>query len=92
MAATQTVQEQLTTLADAYRKIVESIPQGDAPEKSALTVDEARVYVGGTSRPTFYQKVLPAVPSYTIGRRRYVLKTDLDTYLRRRIEAGDDLG
>jgi len=52
-----------------------------APEqmvKKALQFDEACVYIGGVSRPTLYK--LP-IPSYTLGRRRYFLVSELDKFL-----------
>jgi excisionase family DNA binding protein len=60
-------------------------------DKKALTFDEGRVYIGGISRPTMYSLIgSRAIPSYTIGRRRYILRADLDAFLEQRIEAGDD--
>ena len=82
---------QLAQLAEAYTRIVESIPQVGVIEKKALSLDEACRYVGGISRPTLYGLIGDkAVPSYKIGRRRYILRADLDAYLKERIEAGDD--
>ena len=90
MSEAQSMQEQLSQLANAYARIMESVPQVGTYEKKALSIDEACRYVGGVSRPTLYGLIgSKAIPSYTIGRRRYILKADLDTYLRERIEAGD---
>jgi len=91
MLEAQSMQEQLSQLANAYARIMESIPQGSSAEKKALSVDEACRYVGGISRPTLYGLLGDkSIPSYTIGRRRYILKADLDDYLRGRIEANND--
>jgi excisionase family DNA binding protein len=56
-------------------------------EKKALSIDETCRYVGGISRPTLYGLLkTKAVPSYTIGRRRYIMRSDLDAYLKERQE------
>jgi len=77
-------------MTEVYARIMESIPKTGVLEKKALSVDEACQYVGGISRPTFYGLLgSKAIPSYTIGRRRYIMRADLDAYLRGRIEASD---
>ena len=74
----------LAQMADVFRGIMESIPQAATLEKKALSVKEVCAYVGGITSPTYYAKIYPEVPSYTIGRRRYTLKSDIDTWLARR--------
>ena len=60
-----------------------------APEKAALSVEEVGTYLG-TSRPTVYRLMdSGALPSIHIGRRRLVLREDLDKFLQeRKAEAG----
>ena len=60
-----------------------------APEKAAFSVEEAGNYLG-TSRPTVYRLMDSGdLPSIHIGRRRLVLREDLDKFIRdRKAEAG----
>jgi excisionase family DNA binding protein len=79
---------QLAQLAEAYTRIMESIPQAGTLEKKALSVKESCQYIGGITTPTLYALMGSGdISSYTIGRRRFILKADLDAYLRKRIEA-----
>jgi excisionase family DNA binding protein len=56
-------------------------------EKAALSVEEGCAYIG-TSRPTFYRLMGEGVlRSFHIGRRRLVLKADLDRFIRERLAA-----
>ena len=56
-------------------------------EKAAFSVDEGCNYIG-QSRPTFYRLMDQGeIPSFHIGRRRMVLKKELDRFLQERIEA-----
>ena len=83
--------ESLKSLIDAYFQTkmksmvltqqVETAPQSKLPLRNALTIDEACEYVGGVSRPSFYSNVLPRVESFRIGRRRFVLRSELDKYI-----------
>ena len=58
-----------------------------APEKAALSVEEVGIYLE-TSRPTVYRLMDSGMlPSFHIGRRRLILKKDLDLFLQERIEA-----
>jgi excisionase family DNA binding protein len=51
------------------------------PEKAAFSVEEACTYIG-TSRPTVYRLMdSGAIPSFHIGRRRLILKEDLDRFI-----------
>lgn len=58
-------------------------------EKAAFSVEEAGIYLG-TSRPTVYRLMdSGGLPSIHIGRRRLVLKEDLDKFIQdRKAEAG----
>ena len=59
----------------------------DTAEKAAFSVDEGCNYIG-QSRPTFYRLMDQGeIPSFHIGRRRMVLKKELDRFLQERIEA-----
>lgn len=62
-------------------------------EKAAFSVAEGCAYIG-TSRPTFYRLMDEGVlRSFHIGRRRLVLKADLDRFIRERLAAaGYDCG
>ena len=67
----------------------EEVVMNGTPEKAAFSVEEGCNYIG-TSRPTFYRLMdLGEIPSFHIGRRRLVLKKDLDRFLQHRIEAAD---
>ena len=53
-------------------------------EKRAFSIEEAAIYIGG-SRPTIYRLMdSGALPSFHIGRRRLILKEDLDQFLKDR--------
>ena len=55
-----------------------------ALEKAAFSVEEAGTYLG-TSRPTIYRPMDSGdLPSIHIGRRRLVLKEDLDKFIQER--------
>ena len=54
--------------------------------KAALSVDEAYCYIG-VSRAHLYRLMdQGTIPSLHIGRRRLLLKADLNTFLRDRLE------
>ena len=56
-----------------------------ALEKAAFSVQEGAIYIG-TSRPTFYRLMdSMAIPSFHIGRRRLVLREDLDRFIQDRL-------
>ena len=59
----------------------------DTAEKAAFSVDEGCNYIG-QSRPTFYRLMDQGeIPSFHIGRRRMVLKKELDRFLQTRLAA-----
>jgi excisionase family DNA binding protein len=68
---------------------VKGLSMNTTLEKGAYSVEEAAYYIGG-SRPTVYRLMgSGALPSIHIGRRRMILKEDLDKFLQdRRAEAG----
>jgi excisionase family DNA binding protein len=54
-------------------------------EKRAYSVEQAAYYIGG-SRPTVYRLMDSGdLPSIHIGRRRMILKEDLDKFLDRQL-------
>ena len=58
-------------------------------DKAALTFDEGCAYIGGVSRPTMYRLIADgAISSFKLGRRRYLLRANLDKFLAEMI--GDD--
>ena len=60
-----------------------------APDKAAFSVEEAGIYLG-QSRPTVYRLMDSGdLPSIHIGRRRLILKEDLERFIQeRKAEAG----
>ena len=61
-------------------------------ERKAFGFNNSCVYLGIDSRGTLYKLIAEgSIQSFTIGRRRYVLKEELDRYLESRMEqVGDD--
>ena len=59
--------------------------QMERQEQKVFGLDAARVYVGDLSRPTMYGL---DIPSFKIGRRRYYLREDLDSWLDERSAGG----
>jgi excisionase family DNA binding protein len=68
---------------------VKGLTMNTTQEKRAYFVEEAAFYIGG-SRPTVYRLMdSGALPSIHIGRRRMILKEDLDQFLQdRKAQAG----
>ena len=66
---------------------------GNIPfNKRALSVDESREYIGGLSLPKLYDLMgEKTIQSFKIGRRRFILRSELDKYIDSRLEAGDGL-
>lgn len=62
-------------------------------EKAAFSIDESCNYIG-TSRPTMYKLMDKGeIRSFHVGRRRMILKYDLDLFLQGRLsEAGYGAG
>ena len=61
-------------------------------DKAALSLQEACTYIG-TSRPTIYRLMDQGfIPSFHIGRRRLVLKEDLDRFLQECLKRESDQG
>jgi excisionase family DNA binding protein len=62
---------------------------GTVIERAALSVDEAFNYIG-IGRAHLYRLMDEGeIPSFHIGRRRLILRADLDTFLQdRKAEAG----
>ena len=51
-------------------------------DKHALTVNEAREYLGGVSAPTIYSLMnSKQINSFHVGRRRMILKSELDKFI-----------
>ena len=58
-------------------------------EKAALSVDEAFTYLG-IRRASLYRLMdSGAVLSFHIGRRRLILRSELDRYIQAQVEAED---
>ncbi|MDA1129453.1 MAG: helix-turn-helix domain-containing protein [Chloroflexi bacterium] len=55
-------------------------------ERAALSIEEGFVYIG-VGRAHFYRLMEGEIPSFHIGRRRLVRKSDLDLFLERRLAA-----
>ena len=56
-------------------------------DKAAFSVEEACNYIG-TSRPTLYRLMdSGTIRSFHIGRRRLLLREDLDRFLQERLSA-----
>jgi excisionase family DNA binding protein len=57
-----------------------------AAERAALSVEEAFTYIG-IGRAHFYRLMdQRTIPSFHIGRRRLVLREDLDRFLQERLK------
>ena len=59
--------------------------QMERQEQKVFGLDAARVYVGDLSRPTMYGL---DIPRFKIGRTRYYLREDLDSWLDERSAGG----
>ena len=56
-------------------------------EKRGLTLDEAREYLGGLSRPTMYRMIRDGLlKTYHLGSRVFVLRESLDALVDEQIE------
>jgi excisionase family DNA binding protein len=65
---------------------------GKVMERAAMSVEEAFTYIG-IGRAQFYRLMDQGeIPSFHIGRRRLVLKENLDRFLRERLAAAGNDG
>lgn len=54
--------------------------------KKALSVEDARQYLGGVSRNTLYRLFKSNdLKSFTVNKRRLVLKSEIDSYIDRQM-------
>ena len=57
--------------------------------KKVLSIEDARQYLGGISRNTLYRLFKSNdLKSFTVNKRRFVLKSEIDSYIDARIEVG----
>ena len=58
-----------------------------ADRKAAYSIKEAAEYIGGIHESAMYRLIWDKqIKSYKIGRRRFVLKTELDKYIEENME------
>ena len=57
--------------------------------KHAMTVNEAREYLGGVSAPPIYSLInSKQINSFHVGRRRMILTSELDKFINESSEVG----